>query len=351
MEEASRLGGVAGVEVGEAKGCLVAGHGRVVCGHLGHERNELSESALLPSGDHELGAVEREGVGLAAVGADLHGAGRQLLGPVGVTGHQGVGGLVKGGGPPHGRLLEPFAERLDRGKTSGRRLEVTGLHGDHVSVVRCPVPVDGVAARLRRLERLWAFAHPLFVEGRDVEGGQVNVVENLCQYSGVAEPSGHRCGFVGESASAVEGAVGELVTEGGEQQRPVGAVSGGRRRQRSVEHRHPVGVDDAEGAEASVVGEGCRHQPVGDAELLGAPGGIEQGRPEGRDARLSLGDSQPQQQVGVEQGFGFLQLGGELQGVGEVANGVVGGQGCHRRFGGLAGIGDGLGGIDRLGRA
>ena len=92
------------------------------------ERHQLPQASLLMAHVHQLGSVDGEGVGLAAVGAHLKGDRGELFGPLGVTGHDGLARLLEGRHPHQCRLSEAVAQRPQGVQTAGGQIEVSGLH-------------------------------------------------------------------------------------------------------------------------------------------------------------------------------------------------------------------------------
>ena len=157
-------------------------------------------------------------------------------------------------------------------------------------------------------------------------------------------------GLVGQRLATLEGApVGELRTQGGEHERPVGVV-GGEPIEGHLQDLDLVGVDGAAGREdAPVVGQGGGHEALGVTEVGGPASGVEERVAKGGVSGLALGGAEPDGQVDAQDRIGVVGLGVEVEGLGVVAEGVAGGEGGERGVGRLAGVVEGLGQVDGLG--
>ena len=291
LEQDQRLLVLPSIQVARGHAGLVGRDAGVLLGDLGNQGGELVHSPLLYAHDDQLCAVEREGVGLRALGADLEGQGGQLLGAFVVSDDEGLDCLVIRRDPDHHGLAESLGQRLHDLKMSGAPCEVTLLDGGVPIEVCGPEQSDGVVELPGEHHGAGAGAQSIAQHARNGEGYLLQV-EHVDEGGGVPEPFGHVGRLASELQSPIERSVGELAAQCGEQHGAIGAVAVRGHLESRFEDRHPLVVHDTEGAEEPpVVGQGRADQAVSIAQPLGEVGGLKEGLPEGRDAGLSLGDT------------------------------------------------------------
>ena len=309
--------------MGQGQGGDEDGQTGVVGDRLLDERDEGVQRPPPQVHHDDLGAVDDEGVGLAAVGADLEGLGGQLLRLVGVPGDQGPGGALEGVHP----VQEGLVELLDQGPLD---LEAAVHLGD-VPGARGHEPPPA-----RRTCTAAPGHRPARRTGQGVSGpgeGQLEQVGNgERELDMVEDPHDdeHR------RRSSRRWPAPPLPTTC---RRPSGLPmvssehsvdrtsarsgwSAGQPVERRLQYLDLLGVDGAHGAEGpAVVGQGGRHQAVGVAEVGRLPACLQQRVAEGGITRLAFGGAEPDEQIELEDGIGVTRSGRRGRGPGRSSGG------------------------------
>jgi hypothetical protein len=315
---------VARIEVCRRQSCPEGGHRWILLGSVGDERDELSHPALLVPGLHELYAVERKGVGLPACRAHLERRGGELLGLFGVAVQQGERGVVKpathnnSGCPSFSAIARTIARRSlassnwpARTASRNRCCRKYRAHG--------VVQVTGRGECLREVRQLRG-------ERRRGVEGRAAPVHDIDEYGPITQATSDRFGLVGQGEAAFEWAVvDELCAQRGEKTRPLRAVGVGKGVERRFDHFDLLGVDlpHALNQPRLLASAAATRRSVSPSSRA-CSSRLQEGLAERGDAGLALGRAEAEQQVDATGRVDTDSLSRQLEGLAEVAHGVVG---------------------------